>query len=148
MGKWVKPDPFDLANALLNNSIRSISWQLINIIPKKLYTKYIKQSYQTIFEKIVEKYPNLIFFGPFRPWQITVRAIEINQTDSWYITSPGSFIPKKIKEEEKCITQFLRNQVFRWKVYRQPDNGRTMDRSGLEKLRCLSAGGAKIQIIT
>ena len=38
MGKWAKPDLSDLENGLLNNSMKSISWQLINIIPKKLCT--------------------------------------------------------------------------------------------------------------
>ena len=38
MGKWAKPDISYLENDLLNNSMKSISWQLINIIPKKLYT--------------------------------------------------------------------------------------------------------------
>ena len=37
MGKWAKPDLSDLENDLLNNSIKPISWQLINMIPKKLY---------------------------------------------------------------------------------------------------------------
>ena len=36
MGKWAKPDFSDLENDLLKNSMKSISWQLINIIPKKL----------------------------------------------------------------------------------------------------------------
>ena len=40
MGKWAKPDLSDLENYLSNNSMKSISWQLINIIPKKLYTRY------------------------------------------------------------------------------------------------------------
>ena len=39
MGKWAKPDLLDLENDLLNNSMKSISSQLINIIPKKLYTR-------------------------------------------------------------------------------------------------------------
>ena len=39
MGTWAKPDLSDLDNDLSNNSIKSISGQLINIIPKKLYTK-------------------------------------------------------------------------------------------------------------
>ena len=39
MGKWAKPDLSDLENDLLNNSMKSISWQLINIIPKKLYAR-------------------------------------------------------------------------------------------------------------
>ena len=51
---WAKPDLSDLDNDLLNNSIKAMSWQLINIIPKKLYSK-IKISYQTVFEKIANK---------------------------------------------------------------------------------------------
>ena len=39
MGKLAKPDLSDLENDILNNSMKSISWQLINIIPKKLYTR-------------------------------------------------------------------------------------------------------------
>ena len=39
MGKWAKPDLSDLENDLLNNSMKSISWQLINIIQKKLYAR-------------------------------------------------------------------------------------------------------------
>ena len=39
MGKWAKPDLSDLENDLLNNSMKTISSQLINIIPKKLYTR-------------------------------------------------------------------------------------------------------------
>ena len=38
MGKWAKPDISDLENDLLNNSIKSISCQMINII-KKMYAK-------------------------------------------------------------------------------------------------------------
>ena len=40
MGKWAKPDLSDLENDPLNNSMKSISRQLIIIIPKKLYTRY------------------------------------------------------------------------------------------------------------
>ena len=40
MEKWTKPDLSDLENDLLNNSMKSISWQLINIIPNKLYARY------------------------------------------------------------------------------------------------------------
>ena len=55
MGKWVKPDLSDLENDILNNLMKSISWQLINIISKKLRTKKIKKSSQTVFEKIGNK---------------------------------------------------------------------------------------------
>ena len=40
MGKWAKHDLSDLENDLSNNSMKSISWQLMNIIPKKLYARY------------------------------------------------------------------------------------------------------------
>ena len=43
MGKLAKPHLSDLENDILNNSMKSISWQLINIIPKKLYTRNIKR---------------------------------------------------------------------------------------------------------
>ena len=39
MGKWAKSDLADLENDLWNNSMKSISWQLINTIQKKLYTR-------------------------------------------------------------------------------------------------------------
>ena len=39
MGKWAKSDLSDLENDLLNNSMKSISGQLINTIPKKLYAR-------------------------------------------------------------------------------------------------------------
>ena len=39
MGKWAKSDLYNLENDLLNNSMKSISSQLINIIPKKLYAR-------------------------------------------------------------------------------------------------------------
>ena len=53
MGKWTKPDLFDLESDLLNNSIELIS--------KKLYTKKIKKSYHTSFEKIPKFDPFLTF---------------------------------------------------------------------------------------
>ena len=43
-------------------------------------------------------------------------------------------MPKKLSDS------FLRNQAFNWKV---DDGWTTTDESALEKLRCLSAGGAK-----
>ena len=39
MWKIAKPDFYDLDNDLLNKSMKSISWQLINTIPKKLYAR-------------------------------------------------------------------------------------------------------------
>ena len=43
MGKWAKPDLSDLENDLLNNPMKSISWQLINIIQKKSCIQEILQ---------------------------------------------------------------------------------------------------------
>ena len=39
MGIWTKPDLSDVENDLLNNSMKSIFSQLINIIPRKLNTR-------------------------------------------------------------------------------------------------------------
>ena len=54
------------------------------------------------------------------------------------------------QKRKKVIRQFLRNQAFNLKVDdgrrtdgRRTYDGRTTDESALEKLRCLSAGGAK-----
>ena len=54
IGKWAKHDLSDNDNDLLNISMKSIAWQLINIIPKNCIQK-IKKSHLTIFEKIAKK---------------------------------------------------------------------------------------------
>ena len=54
MGKWAEPDLSDLDNDLLNNLKKSISWQLINIIPEKLYARN-KEKLSDHFEKISKK---------------------------------------------------------------------------------------------
>ena len=46
------------------------------------------------------------------------------------------------QKRKKVIRQFLRNQAFNWKVDDDGRRRRTTDESALEKLRCLSAGGA------
>ena len=79
MGRWTKPDLSDLENDLLNNSIKSISWQLINIIPKKLYEE-IKKSYQTVLSKLPKsiKITKFDLFLNFQTLKMTFRAIEPN----------------------------------------------------------------------
>ena len=57
MGKWAKPDLSDLENDLLNNSMKSISFQLINIIPRKLYARNKEKLSDCNWQK-VEKQPN------------------------------------------------------------------------------------------
>ena len=54
MGKWAKPDLSDLENDLLNNSMKSISWKLINIIPKKLCTKNKEKLSNRFWEKLAK----------------------------------------------------------------------------------------------
>ena len=68
MGKWAKPDLFDLENDLLNNSMKSISWQLINIIPKKLYTRN-KEKLSERFLRKLAKHIKTAKFDPFRTFQ-------------------------------------------------------------------------------
>ena len=50
MGKWAKPDLSDLENDHLNNAMKSISWQFINIIHKKLYTKNKEKVLESFWE--------------------------------------------------------------------------------------------------
>ena len=72
MGKWAKLDLSDLENDLLNNSMKFISWQLINIIPKKLCTKNKEKLSNRFWEnwQKVAKQPNLTFFWTFRTLKI------------------------------------------------------------------------------
>ena len=199
MGKWAEPDLSDLENDLLNNSMKTISWQLINIIPKKLYSRNKEKLSDHFWEnwQKVAKQPNLTFFEPFGPWKITFRVIQSNPSfgSSLYPPWEASCINR-----EKVIKQFLRklppskkrakfdlSDLLKWplgwfnqihiftmhwyhpkeatcqkrkKVIKQfweikhliekltkddDDDGRrrrTTDESALEKLRCLSAGGA------
>ena len=60
----------------------------------------------------------------------------ILMTKSTFVQYTGNFLGKlHIKKEQKVIGPFLRNQPLSEQL--------TMDNSALEKLRCLSAGGAK-----
>ena len=100
MGKWAKPNISDLEKDLLNNSMKSISWQLINIILKKLCTKKNKEKLSNCFwenwQKIAK--PNLTFFGSFEPWKMTFRVIQSNPSfGSPSAPSLGSFMTKQRK---------------------------------------------------
>ena len=66
MGKWAKSDLSDLENDLLNNSMKSISWQLINIIPKKLYTGNKEKLSECFWENWQNVYIKTAKFDPFR----------------------------------------------------------------------------------
>ena len=52
IGKWAKSDLSNLENDLSNNTIKSISWTLNNIIPKKLYVKDKEKVMWSFFVKI------------------------------------------------------------------------------------------------
>ena len=56
-------DLSDLENDLYNNSIKSILWQLINIIPKQLYA----ENKEKLSDRFLATQP---FFGHFGPWKI------------------------------------------------------------------------------
>ena len=97
MGKWAKSDLSDLENDLLNNSMKSISWQLINIIPKKLYARNKEKLSECFWEnwQNVSKQPNLTLFGPFGPFKMTFRVIQSNPSfDSTLVPSLWSFLHK------------------------------------------------------
>ena len=74
VGKWTKPDLSDLENDILNNSIIYISWQLINIIPNKLYAEN-KEKWPDCFEQIAKKYQNNQIWH-FLTLKMTIRAIQ------------------------------------------------------------------------
>ena len=106
MGKWATPDLSYLENDLSNTSIKSIYLQLINIIPKKLYTKNIEKVIWPFLRKLakVSKQPNFTFFGPFGPWKITFRVSQWNPSfDSLFVPALGSFMPKYRKGYQTVV---------------------------------------------
>ena len=83
---------------------------------------------------------------PFRPWKMTFRAIQPNISfDMWFMSPKRSFMPKK-KKSYWSVSEIDPSPPQSWRTDRQTDgqtDRRTTDKSLLEKLRCLSAGGAK-----
>ena len=87
---------------------------------------------------------------PYRPWKMTFRAIQPNLSfDMWFMSPQRSSMPKK---EEKLLKRFWDRPLpppplnLDGRTDRQTDgrtDRRTTDKSALEKLRCLSASGAK-----
>ena len=64
MRKCAKPELSDIEDDHLNESMKSISWQLINIIPKKLYSRNKEKLSDHFWEnwQKVAKQPNLTFY--------------------------------------------------------------------------------------
>ena len=54
IGKWAKPDISDLEDDLLNNSMKSISWLLINIIPKEAVCKKLRKVIRVLLRKLAK----------------------------------------------------------------------------------------------
>ena len=87
---------------------------------------------------------------PFRPWKMTFRAIQPNLSfDMWFMSPKRSFMPKK-RKSYWSVSEIDPSPPQSWRTDRQTDrrtdgrtDRRTTDKSVLEKLRCLSAGGAK-----
>ena len=88
---------YGLANDLLNNSIKSISSQLINIIPKKLYAKN-KEKLPDCFEQIAEKYPNLSLSDLSDIEKMTFRAIQPNPSGSSLLGKLHVKIEKRLSD--------------------------------------------------
>ena len=89
-----KPDLSDLENDLLCNSMKYIYWQLINIIPKKLYTRNKEKLSDRFWEnwQKVAKQPKLTFFGPCK---MTLKVIQSNPSfGSPSAPSLGGFMTK------------------------------------------------------
>ena len=87
---------------------------------------------------------------PFRPWKMTFRAIQPNLSfDMRFMSPKRSFMPKK-KKSYWSVSEIDPSPPQSWRTDRRTDrrtdgrtDRRTTDKSVLEKLRCLSAGGAK-----
>ena len=99
MGKWAKPDLSDLENDLLNNSMKSISWQLINIIPKKLCTKNKEKLSNRFWENWAKSSKTAKFdlFLTFRT--LKKKILAVHQHPPWEASW---------QNREKVIEQFLR----------------------------------------
>ena len=145
MGKWTKPDLSYLGNDLSNNSIKSISWQLTNIIPKKLYTKKIKKSWPFFWPLERFNQTHLLAVHQHPHWEASCQNREkiIRESVFWencrqskksakfdlsdlYKWPLGWFnqitvhwyLPKEAscQTSKNVIRPFLRNQCFKWKV--------------------------------
>ena len=91
---------------------------------------------------------------PYRPWKMTFRAIQPNLSfDMWFMSPQRSSMPKK-KKSYWSVSEIDPSPPQSWRTDGQTDrrtdgqtdgqtDRRTTDKSVLEKLRCLSAGGAK-----
>ena len=79
---------------------------------------------------------------PYRPWKMTFRAIQPNLSfDMWFMSPQRSSMPKK-KKSYWSVSEIDPSPPQSWRTDGRTDR-RTTDKSVLEKLRCLSAGGAK-----
>ena len=90
---------------------------------------------------------------PYRPWKMTFRAIQPNLSfDMWFMSPQRSSMPKK-KKSYWSVSEIDPSPPQSWRTDGQTDrrtdgqtdgqtDRRTTDKSVLEKLRCLSAGGA------
>ena len=118
MGKWAKPDLSDLENDLLNNSMKSISWKLINIIPKKLCTKNKEKLSNLFWEnwQKVSKQPNLTFFDlsnfqklPLE-WFNQIHLLAVHQHPPWEASWQNR--EKVIKVFEKIASKWKMGQIW------------------------------------
>ena len=115
MGKWVTSDFSYLENDLFNNSMKSISWQLINIIPKKLCTKNKEKLSNRFWEnwQKVAKQPNLTFLDLSDPenwaleWFNQTHLLAVHQHPPWKATW---------QNREKVIKQFFEKIASKWKM--------------------------------
>ena len=115
MGKCAKPDLSYLVNDLFNNSMKSISWQLINIIPKNLCTKNTEKLSNRFWEnwQKVAKQPNLTFFyfsnldkWPLE-WVNQIHLLAVHLHPPWEASC---------QNREKVIKQFFEKIASKWQM--------------------------------
>ena len=80
---------------------------------------------------------------PFRHWKMTFRAIQPNLSfDMWFMSPQRSSMPKK-NTSYRSVSEIDPSPLNRDGHTDTRTDRRTTDKSELEKLCCLSAGGAK-----
>ena len=87
MGKWAKSNLADLDNNLLNKSITSISWQLINFIPKKLYAKNKEKLSDHFWENLQKKSSKTAIFDIFRTFRTLKLYSDSIESTFWQFIS-------------------------------------------------------------
>ena len=147
MWKGTKSDLSDLEKGPLERFKQTRLLQFISTLPGSW--EALCQNREKVTEQFWSKWPKCkkSKIWPYRPWKMTFRAIQTNLSfDMWFMSPQRSSMPKN----KKSYWSVSEIDPFpppppppqSWRMDRRTDRW-TTDKSVLEKLRCLSVGGAK-----